>query len=367
MSGLYLVKAGDPVLRSRAVQELVDELLEGEDRTLVVEEFTVPAKRGANADDGESARGPTADDGAPPLPVVAAIVNAAQSPPFMTSKRIVVVHDYEQLNADEAAPVAELFDDRLDTTVLVFVSGGGRAPKSLADALQAAETVGPESEKTTDVLSTELERADVKLSKDAAHAVAERLGDDAGRATGLVDVLAAAFGPGAELTAEQVEPYLGEAGAVPMFQLTNAIEDGKVAAALSILHRLLTVTSARQPKPMHPLQVLGLLSSRYRKLLTLDDPAIGTTKDAHTALGGKGSTYPAQKALEASRALGSDGLRRAVDSLHRADLDLKGASAMPEDAVLEVLVARLAALHSRSRASGAGRAASGSRRERSRR
>jgi DNA polymerase-3 subunit delta len=348
MSGLYLVKAGDPVLRSRAVQELVDELLEGEDRTLVVEEFTVPAKRGASADDGESTRVTPQDDGAPPLPVVAAIVNAAQSPPFMTSKRIVVVHDYEQLNADEAAPVAELFDDRLDTTFLVFVSGGGRAPKSIADALKRAKTVGPESEKTTDVLVSELERADVKLSKDAARAVAERLGDDAGRATGLVDVLAAAFGPGAELDADQVAPYLGEAGAVPMFQLTNAIEDGKIATALSVLHRLLTVTSARQPKPMHPLQVLGLLSSRYRKLLTLDDPSIRTTKDAHAALGGKGSTYPAQKALAATSALGSDGLRRAVDSLHQADLDLKGASAMPEDAVLEVLVARLAALHGRS-------------------
>jgi DNA polymerase III subunit delta len=354
MSGLYLVKAGDPVLRSRAVHELVDELLEGEDRTLVVEEYTVPAKRGANADDGESTRATAPDDSAPPLPVVAAILNAAQSPPFMTSKRIVVVHDYEQLNADEAAPVAQLFDDHLDTTFLVFVSGGGRAPKSIADALKGAETVGPESEKTTDVLAAELERAEVKLSKDAARSVTERLGEDAGRATGLVDVLAAAFGPGAELSADQIEPYLGEAGAVPMFQLTNAIEDGKIASALSVLHRLLTVTSARQPKPMHPLQVLGLLSSRYRKLLALDDPAIRTTKDAHAALGGKGSTYPAQKALEATSALGFDGLRRAVDSLHQADLDLKGASAMPEDAVLEVLVARLAALHGRSGRSRAG-------------
>jgi hypothetical protein len=65
MSGLYLVKAGDPVLRSRAVQELVDELLEGEDRTLVVEEFTVPAKRGASTDDGESARTTAPDRSSP--------------------------------------------------------------------------------------------------------------------------------------------------------------------------------------------------------------------------------------------------------------------------------------------------------------
>lgn len=346
MTAIYLVKASDPMLRSRAAQTLIDELLDGEDRTLVVEEFVVPTKARAGGDEATPAA-PT--DEAARVPVVAAILNAAQSPPFMTSKRIVVIRDYEQLSADEAGPIAAVLTDALDSTVFVFVGGGGRTSKRLADALKAAEVVGPDSEKTVDVLAAELGRAELTLDNDAARVAAARLGDDAGRAAGLVEVLGAAFGPGAKLSAADVAPYLGEAGSVPVFQLTNAIEEGKVAAALSILDRLLNVTSARQPKPMHPLQVLGLLQSRYRKLLRLDDPTIHTTKDAHAALGGKGSTYPAQKALEASSALGSDGLRRAIDSLHQADLDLKGASAMPEDAVLEVLVARLAALHSRSR------------------
>jgi DNA polymerase-3 subunit delta len=340
----YVVRASDPVLRSRAAQVLVDELVGEEDRTLVVEEFTVPSKTRGGSDDDS---GPPTDEGAR-IPVVSAIVNAAESPPFMTSRRIVVVRDFEQLTADEAGPLAAVLADPLETTVLVFVAGGGRAPKSLLDALKDAEVVGPDSEKTSDVLAAELDRVDLKLDGEATRAVAQRLGDDAGRAAALVDVLVAAFGPGVTLGAADVEPYLGEAGSVPVFQLTNAIEEGQVAGALAILDRLLTVTSARQPKPMHPLQILGMLQSRYRKLLRVDDPAIGTVAEAHAALGGKGSTFPAKKALEASRALGPDGLRRAIDSLYQADLDLKGASAMPEDAVLEVLVARLAALHSRS-------------------
>jgi DNA polymerase-3 subunit delta len=348
VTAVYLVKAGDPMLRSRAAQALVEELLDGEDRSLVVEEFLVPAKTKAGGDDEPEPAAPS-DEGTR-VPIVAAILNAAQSPPFMTSKRIVVIRDYEQLSADEAAPIAAILSDALDTTVFVFVGGGGRTAKSLGDALKAAEVVGPASEKTVDVLASELQRAEITLDKEAARVAAARLGDDAGRAAGLVAVLSSAFGAGAMLNSADVGPYLGEAGSVPVFQLTNAIEEGKIAGALSILDRLLNVTSSRQPKPMHPLQVLGLLQSRYRKLLRLDDPAIRTTKDAHAALGGKGSTYPAQKALEASTALGTDGLRRAIDSLHRADLDLKGASAMPENAVLEVLVARLAALHSRRRA-----------------
>lgn len=353
---LYLVKAGDPVLRARAVQELVDELVGEDDRILVVEDFTVPTKSRGGGGDEDAA--PT-DEGARG-PVVTAVVNAAQSPPFMTSRRIVVVRDFEQLTADEAGPMVEVLADPLPTTVFVFVAGGGRAPKSLLDALKPAVAVGPDSEKTTDVLAAELERADITLAGDAARNATQRLGEDAGRAAALVDVLAAAFGPGATLDAADVEPYLGEAGAVPVFQLTNAIEDGQVAQSLAVLDRLLTVTSARQPKPMHPLQILGMLQSRYRKMLRVDDPAIRSVDDAHAALGGKGSTFPSRKVLEASRALGSDGLRRAFDSLAQADLDLKGASAMPEDAVMEVLVARLAALHARS--SARPRAGSGTRR-----
>jgi DNA polymerase-3 subunit delta len=344
---LYVVKAGDPVLRSRTVAALLGDLVGDEDRTLVVEDFTVPSKTRAGADEDA----PPADDGSR-VAVVGAIANAAQCPPFMTSKRIVVVRDYEQLNAEEAGSVAAVLADPLPTTVFVFVSGGGRGAKALLDVLKAAETVGPESEKTTDVLAAELDRGGITLDGDAARAVAQRLGEDAGRAAALVDVLVAAFGPGARLTAGDVEPYLGEAGSVPVFQLTNAIEEGQVAGALAIAERLLTVTSARQPRPMHPLQLLGMLTSRYRKLLRVDDPAIRSAADAHAVLGGKGSTFPSKKIFEASRALGSDGLRRAVDSLHRADIDLKGASAVPEDAVLEVLVARLAALHGRSTRAG---------------
>lgn len=268
----------------------------------------------------------------------------------MTAQRVVVVRAFEHLTADEAVPIVDVLVDPLETTVLVFVSGGGRAPKNLADALKGATAVGVASEKTEDVLVEELARAQLTFRNDASKLVVEHLGEDAGRVAALLDVLAATFGPGTTLTAADVEPYLGAPGSARVFDLTNRIEEGDVAGALETLHRMLKVTSPRQPKPMHPLQVLAMLQGRYRKLLRVDDPAIRSVEDAHAALGGKGSTFPAKKALDAARALGTDGLRRAIDHLHRADLELKGASALPEDAVMEVLVARLAALHGRSRA-----------------
>ena len=139
-----------------------------------------------------------------------------------------------------------------------------------------------------------------------------------------------------------------EAGSVPVYALANAIDAGDVAGALETLHRLLTVTSPRQPKPLHALQVMGLLHNHYRRLARVDDPDVVDERSAVAALGGKVKAYPARKALEQARAIGSDGIREAFARLHQADLDLKGARAIPEGVVMEVLVARLAGLSARS-------------------
>jgi DNA polymerase-3 subunit delta len=99
---------------------------------------------------------------------------------------------------------------------------------------------------------------------------------------------------------------------------------------------------------MHPLQVLAVLHSHYRRLLRVDDPSITGEKDAHAALGGKGSPYGSKKAWQQATSLGTDGLRAAYDLLARADLDIKGESGADPQTVIELLVARLTGL-SRSR------------------
>jgi DNA polymerase-3 subunit delta len=339
---VYLVKGGDPILRDREVARLLDERVGSEDRTLLVEEYTVPAKASAAANADDEA---PAEDLAGAGPIVTAVVNAAQSPPFMTTKRIVVVRDYEALPADAVGPIVTVLADLLDTTEIIFVAGaGGRVVKALADALTGANVRGGASEKLSDVLQRELDRAELTMRGDAARVVIAHLGDDAGRIAALVDLWASTFGAGTHLDVDDVTPYLNDVGAVRPFELTNHIEEGDVAGALEVLHRLLTVTSATQPKPMHPLQVLGILAGRYRKLARLETDAVVTVDDAHRLWGGK-SSYPAKKALEAIRALGSEGFVRAFAELHRADIGIKGATGLPEGAVLEIAVARLANLH----------------------
>jgi DNA polymerase-3 subunit delta len=269
----------------------------------------------------------------------------------MTARRVVVLNEVGNLGTGDVAPLVAYFDRPMDTTAFVVVGGGGRLPKSLGDALKTAKAakVGPAAEKTGDVLAQHLADAGIELRPAAAKLVTTHLGEDAGRVPQLVEVLAAVAGPGATLDVADVEPYLGEAGSVPNYQLTNAIEAGDMAGALATLRRMVTAPGPGQSRPMHPLQVMGTLHSYYRRVASLDDPRVRTPRDAVAALDGRVKEYPARKALDQARALQTDGLRKAFDYLFAADLDLKGARAIPEDAVLEVLVARLAALSGRAR------------------
>jgi DNA polymerase-3 subunit delta len=90
--------------------------------------------------------------------------------------------------------------------------------------------------------------------------------------------------------------------------------------------------------------VFASLWGHYQRMLRLDGSGARSEAEAAALLNMKGSTYPAKKALTQARKLGHDGIRRAVELLQTADLDLRGVRDVPDVVILEVLVARLARL-----------------------
>jgi DNA polymerase-3 subunit delta len=345
-----MVQGSDPVLRDREVLRLVDQLLGGDDRSFALDDHTLAARRRA----GDAAPEPDDDtddrggEGSTELPAFAALTTALQSPPFMTAARVVVVRDIGNATAEQAQWLAGWIADPLDGVHLVLVAGGGRVPAALDKAVKAhADVIGLASESTADVLQQELRDAHLKLEPAAAKQIASHLGEDAGRVPELVDLLHSTYGDDAALTLDDVELYLGELGTAGRFELANAIDRGEVGPALATLHRMLNATSAAQPKPLHPMQIMASLVFHYLRLLRLDDPSVVTKEHAATALGMKsagGARFP----LESAKRLGTDGLHEAVDLLAQAELDLRGAGGLEDHVVIEVLVARLAALSRRS-------------------
>jgi DNA polymerase-3 subunit delta len=354
---VHVVKGDDPILRADALDGLLGELVGDDDRSLAVEDLSVPGRGSEGEPGGADER----------RAVVATAVNAVQSPPFMTARRVVVLRDVGHLAVDDVAPLVECLGDLLDTSAVVFVLGGGTVPAALAKAWKEAGAVehGPAATKADAVLADALERAGIALRPPAAKAVLDRVGAEAGRIPAIVEVLGATYGPGAHLDADDVEPYLGEQGGGAPWALTNAVEAGDVAGALEVLRRVLTASGPQQPKPMHPLQVLAMLHNHIRRVARLDAPDVRSVDDAVAVLGGRVKEFAARKAMAQSQRLGADGIREAYAALAQADLDLKGARAIPEDAVLEVLVARLAALNARAGGGAPRRGGAGSRSRRS--
>jgi DNA polymerase-3 subunit delta len=341
---VHLVRGDDPILRDQEVARLVDEVLGDADRTMALEDFTIPARGMAEGDaSGADAR----------IAIIDSVLNAATTLPFGTDRRVVVLREIGLLAAGEVAPLVQYAQDPVETTELVLVVGGGRTSKAIDDVVKAHGAAhAPSATKPQDVLARELADAQLELRPDAAKALLAHVGSDAGLVPAIVDTLAAAHGAGATLGSAEIAPYLVGQGTVPVWDLTNAIEKGDVATALEVLQRMLTVTSPTQPTVDHPLRILGLLHSQYRKLLVLDDPGVRTAEDAAAALGGRTSPNAARFRLRQARALGTDGLRQAFDHLARADLDIKGERAIPQDLVMQLLVARLAGLNARAGAGG---------------
>ena len=346
---VHLVVGDDARFRADATRALIAELLGDDDPSLALEEFSLAGRA-----DGGEADGSPAGDGPP---VVDRALSSASTPPFGTERRVIVIREVGAMSTADADAVARYLADPCPTTALVLVGGGGRLPVALTRAVKAAggQEVKTSPAKTGDALAGALDGASISLTPAAAHRVADWFGDDAGRIPALLDVLRAAYGDGARIDAEDLDPYLGEAGGVAPYHLTGAIDKGDAPGALEILHRL-------RGTSFHPLQVMAVLHKHNQRMLRLDDPSIGGEQGAVEALGGKVKPYPAGLALRQARLLGGAGLRSAYGLLAKADVDLRGATALPEDAVLEVLVARLAGL---SRRAGAGsRPASNRRRTR---
>ncbi len=316
---VHLLTGEDQTLLSSAVGELTRRLVGTGDRMLMVDDF-----------DG--------DDFA-----LGSAVDSAQTAPFLTDRRVVVVRGLGRFTADEVAPLVGYLANPLETTDLVLVGGGGRLPKSLTEAIRAAGAVvtatgAPVNRKDRATwVDEQLAAAGVRLDAGAASLLMDWLGEEASRLRGVLETLTATYGTDRRLGAGDIAPFLGEGGGVPPWDLTDAIDRGEVSRALGLVTRMMRIGDR------HPLQIMAVLHGHVAKLLELDGAGARTEAEVAELLGMKAG-FPARKLLDQSRRLGGAATRRAITLLAEADLDLRGVRDLPAETVIEVLVARLARL-----------------------
>ncbi len=309
------MKGDDPALLSHAVSDLVSELVDGRPIDLTLEEV---------AEDAD----------------LTAVLDASQTPAFLTDRRVVVVREAGRFKADEIEPLIGYLADPMQSTSLVLVGGGGAFPQRLTKAVKekghVIDASVPAGKGRGIWFTEQLKNGPVRLDRRAADLVDDSLGDDLGRLTGLLDALAAAYGEGATIDVDQLEPFLGAQGAATPWALTDAIDGGDTAEALVQLRRML------EGGQRHPLVVMATLSRHVTSLLRIDGSGVSSEAEAAALL--SMAPFPAKKVMSQAKKLGSAKIARAVQLVGEADVDLRGARAWSSEMILEVLVARLSRL-----------------------
>jgi DNA polymerase-3 subunit delta len=172
-------------------------------------------------------------------------------------------------------------------------------------------------------LDQESRRIGVDLTADAAALLAERIGPNLLLLRQELEKLYLHAGEGGRIDRAAVELAVSSVAEESIWELTDAIGQGRAAESVSQLAQMLARGEASQA-------ILGALASHFRRLARV----------------GHGESVPAppfvaRKLEGQARRFGSARLLAALRAIHRADVDLKGGGRLRPERALEQLVIQL--------------------------
>ena len=319
---IFLITGEDPRTVSAKLTDLTAQLVGDGDRNTMYESHDL---ENGIADEREAA--------------VANAVMGAQTSSLFGDERVIVLRSIHEATVEQLRPLLEYLLEPIESNHLVLTSSGKLA-KSTTDALKKAGATtfatSPPRQKNEIVtwFQEYLTEAGLKLDPGALSVAVTWLGQDQARLPSLIEVLTSTYGTNKKLSAEDIEPFLGQRGTVPIWDLTDAISASNPANAIAVLHRMLGSGES------HPLQLIASLSTHYTKLLKLDGLESPSKEDVFAIVATK-SDFMANKTLALARNMGSKNIASAFVLLARADVDLRGGKDLSAELIMEILVARL--------------------------
>lgn len=255
--------------------------------------------------------------------------------PVMAPRRLVYLHGLEERRAgarDLMEVLAELVPDLTEEagTVLVVTAAKadrrGRWTKAFAAAGAVVECEAPRNRRALQAfVAAEAERQGVRFERGAGEALAERIGPQLLMLRQEIGKVALLAGPGEPVTRAHVAVATSDVADEPIWELTDAIGEGRGAAALRVLDKLL---GAGAPPPA----LLGSLANHFRKLLRV--------RSGQQPLG---PPFVVKKLQSQAGRYTPARLRRCIDAIHEVDLTLKGRGHLAPGLALERLVMGLSA------------------------
>ncbi len=174
-------------------------------------------------------------------------------------------------------------------------------------------------------MRAEAKRRGIELEAGVAEALLERVGPHLLALRGELEKVALLVHPETTVDLAALREAVAEVAEEPVWDLTDAIGEGRVVDALRVLKRLLDTGA---PGPV----VLGALASHFRRLVRVrDGEAVA------------GPPFVVRKLEQQARRYTPPRLRGGLAAIHETDLVLKGQGNVPADTALERLVLNLSA------------------------
>ena len=258
----YLVRGEDATLVSQAVSALLSELSGDDD--LAVETLADDAGAGA-------------------------VVEALSTPSLLGDHRVVVVREAGRFRSRRGRRDRRLPVRPRSGCCAGARRRGGVLSRKLSDAvrknghiIEAGVSSRANAKERSQWFADQVSASPVSLAPAAAKRLISHMGEEMGRLETLLAGLAAAYGDGATVTEDELEPFLGaRAGGVAPWDLTDAIDRGDAPGAIVALRRMLE--GGQRP----PIVVLASLSKHVLSLLKMEGSGTRNDTEAAALLGMK--------------------------------------------------------------------------------
>jgi DNA polymerase-3 subunit delta len=262
------------------------------------------------------------------------LLESVERLPVMAQRRLVLLSEPEGRRSGAKALVEALPDvvkslREGDGTVLVVttpkVDKRSRFYKAFADPAAVVECEAPKNARSLHAfIAAEAKRQGVEIAAGVPELLAERIGPQLLLLRHEVAKASLLAGPGEVVTRANADASVAQVAEEPIWDLTDAIGEGRGGEAIALLARLLDGGNPGQP-------LLGALASHFRKLATVRG-------------GGSvpGPPFIKQKLEQQARRYPPRRLETCLRAIHRADVELKGGSVMRPERALEQLVLGLA-------------------------
>jgi DNA polymerase-3 subunit delta len=263
----------------------------------------------------------------------AALLDAVTTLPVLAPQRLVVLREPESPRAkargltDALGEALVAVEDSRDTVLVVLaekVDGRSRWVKAFESAAVVRCDPPRRGRALSDFIQAEANRQGISFDPAAIALLAERIGPQLLVLRQEIAKAALFAGPGEAVNAKHVAEATCDIAEEPIWDLTDAIGEGRCGDALVMLGKLLRSGSA-------PPAILGAFVGHFRKLTSVRNGGVVT-----------GPPFAVRKLEGQSRRFSPGRLLSCLAAIHQTDLALKGAGGVPSELALERLVIALA-------------------------